>query len=91
MKVKEQKKLFQQAKEIEIKKSNECLMVLATIDHVPAFHLRGEGMEVTHSLFCACVECEGLIDVLRRVVDAYDNSGLAEKLKSELDKIQKAN
>jgi hypothetical protein len=91
MKIKEQKKLFQQAREIEIKKSNECLMVLASIDHVPAFYLRGEAMEVAHSLFCACVECEGLIDVLRMVVDAYDNSGLAEKLKSELDKIQKAN
>ena len=91
MKVKEQKKLFQQAREIAIANEKECLMVLTTIDHVPSFHLRGEGMEIVHGLLCACVECEGFINILKMVVDAYDNSGVAEKLKSELDKIQKAN
>lgn len=91
MKIKEQKKLFQQAREIEIAKENESLMVLASINRIPAYCIRGEEMELMHTLLCACVECEGLINILKMVVDAYDNSGIAEKLKSDLDKIKNAN
>lgn len=91
MKVKEQKKLFQQAREIEIANEKECLMVFASVNHIPAYYIKGEGMKLMHTLFCACVECEGLINVLKMVVDAYNNSGLAEKLKSDLDKIKNAN
>jgi hypothetical protein len=91
MKIKEQKKLFQQAREIEIANEKECLIVLASVNNAPAYHIRGEGMELIHTLFCACAECEGLIHILKMVVDAYDNSGIIEKLKSDLDKIKNAN
>lgn len=91
MKVKEQKKLFQQAREIEIAKENESLMVLATVNHVPAFYLKGEIKEVVHALVSACVDAEGFVDVLKMAVDVYENSGIAEKLKSELDRIRNVN
>jgi hypothetical protein len=91
MKIKEQKKLFQQAREIEIAKENESIMVLATVNHVPAFYLKGEMKEVVHALVSACVDAEGFVDVLKMAVDVYENSGIAEELKSKLYRIRNAN
>jgi hypothetical protein len=91
MKIKEQKKLFQQARGIEIAHKDECLFMIGTVNHIPATLIKGDIMEITHAIFNACVECDGLIDILKWVVDAYDNSGIAEKLKSDLDKIKNAN
>jgi hypothetical protein len=47
--------------------------------------------EVVHALVSACVDAEGFVDVLKMAVDVYENSGIAEELKSKLYRIRNAN
>lgn len=91
MKVKEQKQLFQQARKIEINGQNESLLLLATVNHVPAFFLKGDTFEIVHALVSACCDYDEFIHVLKMAVDIYENSGIVEQMKDRLDKLRNAN